>query len=105
MKRLKGELGVGHGQRGEGDQCGGDDKGSGREQQISLPETGIGSIVRNIYNHDCSSLPGGVPAGVQDEDGEQGGGVVGGEPAQLSTTPQLGPRRVGNFLLSDVLSD
>ena len=36
---------------------------------------------------------------------QEGFGVVGGDPAQLSTTPQLEPRRVGIFLSSDVLSD
>ena len=34
-----------------------------------------------------------------------GGGVDGGEPAQLRTVPHLEPRRVGSFLLSYVLSD
>ena len=86
-------------QSGDGEQGGGDDN------PISGSETGIGLRLKNNYNHECYSLPGEGHAGVQCEDGVQGGGVVGGDPAQSSTVPQLEPRRVGSFLVSAVQSD
>ena len=105
VKRLKGES-VGHGLRGRGEQAVGDDKEPRRDKPVSVSEIGLNSNEKNNINHDNSSLPGGDHAGVQCEEGvQEGGGVVGGDPAQLSTTPQLEPRRVGIFLSSDVLSD
>ena len=69
-----------------------------------MSEIGIVVNEKNNINHKYSSLPGG-DAGVQHREGVQDGGVADGDPAILSTTPQLEPRGVGSFLSSDVLSD
>ena len=105
VKRLRGDS-VGHGQRGGEEQGAGDDNVTRRVEPVSVSEIGISSNEKNNTNHDCSSLPGGDNAGVQCREGVQdGGGVVGGDPALLSTTPQLESRGVGSFLSGDVLPD
>ena len=69
-----------------------------------MSEIGIVVNEKNNINHKYSSLPGG-DAGVQHREGVQDGGVVDGDPAILSTTPQLVSRGVGSFLSADVLPD
>ena len=96
---------AGHVQREEGVLGVGDDKDHKRIKLDSVPETGRNLKCKSIINQKCSSLLGGNQAGVQCDEGVQGGDGGRVRPVQLGSDRQRATGVERTFLRSDDLSN